>query len=1699
MQKTMLLSILFMGMLLAFNQNVTAQNNAGNNQNSEKKVSFSFTLPAGATTSAGVFKKDGTLVRTLWSAKKFNAGTHKEKWNGKDDLGKDVFDTGYVYKVLSNNVSYNWDGVIGNSSSSFTGGGIHHGYDLIKSMAIAGNSAYVARGYDEAQGTKNKIDLSKPQEKTWILPSGQGTTQYTSHVATDGQNVYWAEWDPYNRIHYWVHATQVSDDDQYSFTGTKDIGFSPTHSIYYKSIIDLTDAENKAVTGMAVQKAGNYLFVAHGNVNKLHIFNKKTGDLVQVLQIPGARSLSVDSNDNLWIVSGTTTVARYTVNSNGSLSAATLTLNGLVDPLATQVTPDGSAIYVADGGNAMQLKAYNTTTGAISWNLGQAGGYATNATVANDKFMFDTRTYIAFERDGSFWLGDPGNWRNQHFAANRSFIENIAYLPTTYIISVDENDPTRVFAGPLEYKIDYSIKLGSNNRSWILSKNWAHNLPANNNVQESFKDVYTLSNGRTYTYIRDGIANPEIVELVAGGNLRRTGVVYNVDYSLSPDGSLTKQWKPDYALGYTVWVNIPLIGFNASNNPVWGEEYELDRSPLVGDDDPAWRGNGQEYKPREVTSTGIRMNFYGGIHFASESSFHLGGVKNGKYLWKTAKSTHRAYGGPFPANGDFDIGNGVNDFAGSNAMAIERSVFWGYHGEFWKQGQTNMWNHLYDNGLMLGQFGTSEGSYREGYPEMAGNGFSTKVVKVGDDYYLYHNDESYHSGIHRFKISGLNTIQEQTIPVQDDTTTASLTGDLHINLMTGLPFNNTLKDGTSGWNRSSKNESAYFSAATSVKTYNRDNGDDVFMTFTEGVGNTNVTRDLGKNKDVNGWKLWGDITWAGCTPNYTNGRGGVFLEVLDTDGKVITTVRYTTNYGNDVAHIMGNDVDITAGDINVLQSETAKMQALEITAADGAFTFKYGDFAPVVTSNLTDASANWQNPGTLRIKFMEDYMVHYGKIFDVANMYFSKVEESNSSEKTDRFRTIASGNWNDMIIWESSSDGAKWNAATLVPDVNANTIEIQKDHVVEISDVVTVDQLTIEKGGVLNVLPTGTIITSDGVGDDISIAKDGRLVIKSNVFGTGRIGESTGTIVGDVTVERYLPAKTFASYRMLAPSVNSTSSINDNWQEGVNNHTIVTNNDPVPGYGTHITGSLLGLNGFDATLSAKPSLFTFNQAAPNQTWDPINNTNSNLLDAKKGYLLFTKGNRSIDINDNSGASNNTTLRATGSVLTGTVSYGQLEGNGRNSVIANPYASPVSWVTLHASNSEQFENYYTLWDPNVGSKGGYVTVDVSGTSSVRTSAATTEIQSGQAFMIKTRQEVSSATFTVNEKHKSKVDNGNVFRTSGDVVAKLYASLYYVDESAKRILADGALSRFDASYTADLDGDDAGDISNFDENISFERSGTPLSIESLPLANDNDTLFLRISNMQQQAYEWQFDASDFDPGMPTRAFLVDKYLGTEFPVELEGPTVIIFAVSANPASADPNRFVIVFQKLKTLPVNMLSVKAYEQNNGVQVDWVTTAEISMDRYEVERSTDGQTFSRATAVPARGTSGTSVNNYGWFDASPVTGYNYYRIRSISKDGSSQYSKVMSVLIGKGAAAIRIFPNPVKGDNFNIQLNNLKKGIYTLRLLNMAGQTMLNRKIESNGSSSTQTINANNLSSGLYQLQVVGDDFKQSQQLIKL
>ncbi len=701
-----------------------------------------------------------------------------------------------------------------------------------------------------------------------------------------------------------------------------------------------------------------------------------------------------------------------------------------------------------------------------------------------------------------------------------------------------------------------------------------------------------------------------------------------------------------------------------------------------------------------------------------------------------------------------------------------------------------------------------------------------------------------------------------------------------------------------------------------------------------------------------------------------------------------------------------------------------------------------------------------------------------------------------------------------------TTTSVEWLASGAAPNVTINNTfggtGVTLHAARTVAGVLTVTSGTFNTGGFDLTLDASTgsaVIDAAGVLNISGGTTDfnGRSVtFKSTASGTGYLANVAGTLndATNVTVERFISAASNQAYRLLTPGVTTSTSIRANWQENTNNTATdyVSNSNPNPGYGTHITGSADGSNGFDATtngnLAGAKSLYTYTPGNPG-SWTAVANTNSNTLSATTGYLLYVRGSRNVNLtqtnaqNITNGTHGNTTLRATGTLQTGTINIPTSIAD-NFVLVANPYAAPLRWDATTgayslANNSTNFENYVTIWDPNQAGRGGYVTVTAAGV--VAPSAALTQnLQTGQAFFVKVKTGVvGTPDFIVQESHKATSNSLDAFRV-GAQQELLRAGLFFTHTDNSRRQADGVVTVYDNNYSAAFDGNDAMQIANWDEDVAIVSNNKELSIESRPLADNGDTIFFNMARLREMNYEWEFVAENFNaPGLT--AYVQDAFTNTETAISLSGTTVVPFTVTSNAASKAANRFRVVYRTSGVLPVTLTNVKAFQQNNGITVAWNTQSESGMQQYEVEKSANGTSFSKVNTTPAK--AGTS-NSYNYFDATPINGANYYRIKAISLNGDVKYSTIVVVRLGDKGTTLSVYPNPVKGNTISIALNGLNKGNYTLSVFNQLGQQVLNRVVAHNGGNATQTIDLGKLSAGLYELRLSNGETVLTEKLIK-
>lgn len=172
-----------------------------------------------------------------------------------------------------------------------------------------------------------------------------------------------------------------------------------------------------------------------------------------------------------------------------------------------------------------------------------------------------------------------------------------------------------------------------------------------------------------------------------------------------------------------------------------------------------------------------------------------------------------------------------------------------------------------------------------------------------------------------------------------------------------------------------------------------------------------------------------------------------------------------------------------------------------------------------------------------------------------------------------------------------------------------------------------------------------------------------------------------------------------------------------------------------------------------------------------------------------------------------------------------------------------------------------------------------------------------------------------------------------------------------------------------------------------------------------------------------------------------------------------------------------------KTTVLPLTLLSFNGYLDNNSGILNWKTTNEYNTHLFTIERSADGRNFSPIGNINAINQPG--INHYHYKDfnvdllGAPVL---YYRIKQIDRDGASTYSSIITLTISNTKNSVVFYPNPVERDA-NVSITNLKREQLTIKILDIAGRVVMQRKIYVEAGRSTIPIDLHNLTKGSYYL----------------
>jgi len=201
-------------------------------------------------------------------------------------------------------------------------------------------------------------------------------------------------------------------------------------------------------------------------------------------------------------------------------TAQVFTYSGESNPVAIAVgkgSTNHDHLYVLDGGTNQQMYEFLPGASTYANTYGIKSGYNNAVEATTNRLMLDNyaasgeyssnSSAIAVEDDGDVWITDAGNIRVLHLstAPNCSpqqdentycYVDHISHLRPNYHVTIDLNDPSRIFVGMLEYHVDTSQPLTpgdpsqSSNPSWSLVNNWTSGL----------KQIVSASNGGKAVY-----------------------------------------------------------------------------------------------------------------------------------------------------------------------------------------------------------------------------------------------------------------------------------------------------------------------------------------------------------------------------------------------------------------------------------------------------------------------------------------------------------------------------------------------------------------------------------------------------------------------------------------------------------------------------------------------------------------------------------------------------------------------------------------------------------------------------------------------------------------------------------------------------------------------------------------------------------------------------------------------------------------------------------------------------------------------------------------------------------------------------------------------------------------------------------------------------------------------------------------------
>lgn len=365
----------------------------------EEGARFQCPLNDAGKLSAAVYDGSGRLVRTLHYLREKGSGSAEVSWDGLGNFGEPLSPGRYLVRAAVSNVRVKYVMTIGNGlqpSDPSDHGGVHAGQGVC--VDPRGNVWFV--GLIGGETPKNlqcytpdgkRVRHFEPVFGGYAVAADDRFVYVLSHSRLEGQSL------------AFVYRFDAETGKQVEYAGRSAGRLNPGGVAPFPDPAALNDAVPRA-SSLALH-AGK-LYIAIPASQSMAVMDAKTGEVEATLSVPGLHAVAAGEDGTLYALVGNDMIA-MDLQSNSQKVVA----RGLNNPGALAVGPDGSVFVLQDPAGVVKL----SPSGKELLCVGERGSFYTPEDGKVKPTRFLSPTSIAVDKQGDFYLTDPGLSRVQKF------------------------------------------------------------------------------------------------------------------------------------------------------------------------------------------------------------------------------------------------------------------------------------------------------------------------------------------------------------------------------------------------------------------------------------------------------------------------------------------------------------------------------------------------------------------------------------------------------------------------------------------------------------------------------------------------------------------------------------------------------------------------------------------------------------------------------------------------------------------------------------------------------------------------------------------------------------------------------------------------------------------------------------------------------------------------------------------------------------------------------------------------------------------------------------------------------------------------------------------------------------------------------------------------------------------------------------